>query len=256
VFSRRGESRVNDTQLYAAAELIIKGADTSGITPDQFMTFLQSFSVLRCLRLDCLAGNIINRVFDWEGSLVSQLEELSWASPWVPERDYDLRNKFLKHCTGVRELYLERGDTVSADALIQLLGYPLLEVLHVEGWLEDDFQLQQRFFDGNPVADPFPSIKDLLICGEGSTIKPLLSSSPPTLVTLDLDICDNLDSILLTNSQLSNLVHLRIAFDAYRDFSRTDLDYISELSTLQQCHLDWGGPLPAVDGPDSSNYCP
>jgi hypothetical protein len=137
----------------------------------------------------------------------------------------------------VQELYLERGEMLSADVLIQLSRYPLLEVLHVEGWIEDDVQLQQRLSGGNLVAHPFPSIKDLSMCGEGSTIKPLLSSSPPTLVDLDLDICDNLDSILPIISQLSNLVHLMIAFDAYREFSRTDLDYISMtiLHVLDAC---------------------
>jgi hypothetical protein len=231
--------------------LVISNPDTRRVTPEQFVTFLQSLPSLRRLELEEIEGKIMNRVLDWEGSSIAQLEDLSLNDCRSSARGVPFRNTFLKHCTGLRKLYMQ-ADGLSAGVLNQLSNYPLLEVLHVEDWLVDDEQLQPRFIGRSPL----PSIKDLSICGMVSTIEPLLSSLPPTLVSLDLDITDNSYSILPTISRLSNLIHLKIFFDGYREFSRTDLDLISKLSSLQKCHLDWGGPLPRRYGSESSNDCP
>jgi hypothetical protein len=217
--------------------LIILYPNTRGVTPGQFLTFLQSLPALRRLRLDYVENRIMNKVFEWEGSPIAQLEELSWTESWHSSTTFALRNKFLKHCTGLRELYLDLRDALSTDALIQLSSLPLLEFLHVDGWLADD-QFQQRFIEENTGASPFPSIKDLRICGEASTIKALLSSLPKTLLSLDLRIDDNSNSILPTISRLSNLTNLKIMFNEHREFSRADLDYVSRLSRLQKCRLE------------------
>lgn len=223
------------------------------ITPDQFLMFLQSFPALRRLRLECIKESIMDRVFEWEGRSIAQLEELSWAPHWRTTTNFAHRNKFLKHCTGLRKLDLDLEDTLCTDALIQMSSYPLLEVLRIEGWLADD-HFQQRFIDENPVAHPFSSIKDLSIRGEVSTIKAILSSSSKSLISLNLDINDNSDSIFPTISRFSNLVHLRVVFDSHRKFSRTDLDFISQLSRLQKCHVELEGSLPMDYA--SSNDCP
>ena len=134
------------------------------------------------------------------------------------------------------------------------MSFPLLEVLRIDVCLQNAW-LQQWFVGESLVARPFPSIKDLTICGETPTISALLSSFPPTLVSLDLDVNDTLYNILPTVGRLSSLVHLRIFFGGYRKFSRTDFDCISRLSSLQKCHVEWGGPLPFQDGTLSSNDC-
>jgi len=121
-----------DTEMLEAAAscctqlqtLIIAYPRTDDTTPDQFVTFLQSFPALRRLRLDCIENSIMNRVFEGEGSFVAQLEELSWTEQWTAGLDFVLRNKFLKRCIGLRELYLVLEDTFSTDALIQLSDLP------------------------------------------------------------------------------------------------------------------------------------
>jgi hypothetical protein len=153
----------------------------------------------------------------------------------------------------LQKLYLEPGDIRSAETLIHLLGYPLLEVLHVDGWLAADDELQQRFTGGGPVTYPFPSIKDISLRGEASTVKILLCNTPKTLVSLNLDVFDNSDSILPTISRLSNLVHLKLVFDGDRGFSRADFDYVSRLPKLQKCHLEWGH---VEEGPGIYPDCP
>lgn len=237
--------------------LIIEGSTIDNITPDRFMTLLQSLPALRRLDLDQVEEGIMNRLFEWEGESVAQLEELTLFEDWRSQSrtDYALRNKFLKHCTGLRKLDIDLRDTLATDALIQLSSHPLLELLHINGWLSDvDFQ--QRFVNKSPVARPFSSIKDLSVYGEVSTIGPLLSCLPNTLTSLELGVDDNSDSILPIISRLSNLVHLRIEFDCNRRLSRTDLDCISRLSLLQKCNIDWYSNGPARDGVPAPNDCP
>jgi hypothetical protein len=224
--------------------LEITGLEPDSPPPEKFMTFLQSFPALRRLRLSYIPSDIMKRVCEWEGSAVAQLEELSLNDCWDSGVDTVFIIGFLKHCIGLRKLYLYTGDAPSIDVLIQILSYPLLEVLESDAWLADDAQLQQRLVSGPSVAHSFPSIKDLTIRGETPAIKFLLSSSPKSLVSLDLDVFDNSDSILPTISGLSNLVHLQILFDGDRKFSHKDLDYISRLPRLQKCHLE------RLPGPD------
>lgn len=83
-----------------------------------------------------------------------------------------------------------------------------------------------------------------------------MSSSPKTLLSLDLNTLDNSDSILPTISRLSNLVRLKLEFDSDRKLSPVDLDHISQLSKLRKCHIEWGGLLPRPHGPNSPNDCP
>jgi hypothetical protein len=126
-------------------------------TPEEFMPFLQSFPALRRLELDYLPRNIMNRVFEWDSGVVAQLEELSCIECWNYKFDKTLHTRFLKRCTGLRKLYLYPENALSADILIQVLSYPLLEVLDIEGWLAEGAQLQQQFVSGPPVAHPFPT---------------------------------------------------------------------------------------------------
>ena len=224
-------------------------------TCDQFMAMLQGFPALNSLRLNHVADSIMDRVFEWGKDNLLQLEELTWTQHWDSQIDSALRNEFLKSCTNLRKLCLDLGGPLATDALIILSSHPLLEVLHIDAWLSDD-QFQQRFVSETPVVHLFPTIKNLSVCGKVSTIKPLLSSSPQTLTSLDLDIDDNADSIMPTISRLSNLVRLKLEFDMSRKLSPVDLDYISQLSKLQDCHIDWAGLLPKPYGPDSSNDCP
>jgi hypothetical protein len=207
-------------------------------TPERFMTFLQSFPALRRLELDYIPSNIMNRVFEWDSGVVAKLEELSCVENWNSEFDKAVHTRFLKRCTGLRKLYLWPVDTLSADILIQVLSYPLLELLDIDGCLAEGVQLQQQFVSGPPVAHPFPSIKDLTIRSETSTINFLLSSSPKTLVSLDLNIVDNSDSVFQTIGRLPNLVHLNLLCDSYNKLARIDLDHIAGLPRLQTFHLE------------------
>lgn len=236
--------------------LIIEAPTLNNITPDRFVALLQSFPALRRLELEYLDHRTMNRVFQWEGGSVAQLEELSWTHGGRSESDtnYAIRNQFLKRCTGLRKLYLDLGDALATDAIVLLSGHPLLEGLHIYGWLSDD-HFQQRFISRNPCAHPFPSMKELSVCGKVSTIKPLLSCLSNILVSLDLQIDDNSDSILPTVSRLSNLVHLELVFNRHRKLSHTDLDYISQLSLLQKCHIYWHKLEPAQDGAPASSDC-
>lgn len=244
----------NCTQLRS---LIIMAPTINNITPDRFVALLQKFSALRRLDLDGFEYSPMNRVLGWEGGSLAHLEELNWSHDWRSESrtSYTLRNQFLRHCTGLRKLHLDSGDALTTDAIILLSGHPLLEVLRIYGWLSDN-HFQQRFIGENPVAHPFPSIKELSVSGEVSTIKPLLSCLPNALISLELQVDDNSDSILPTISRMSNLVHLELEFDFHRKLSCTDLDYISQLSLLQRCHIDWQRPLSARDGALTSNDCP
>ncbi|KEQ70266.1 hypothetical protein M436DRAFT_66662 [Aureobasidium namibiae CBS 147.97] len=240
------------TQLRAFSVTAVAPDST---TSDQFMVLLKSFPALRSLRLHLVAGSIMNRVFEWGGDDICQLEELSWTQNWESQMDFALRNEFLKRCTRLRKICLELRGTLVTHALIILSSLPLLEVLHIDAWLSDD-QFQQRFVSGNPVAHPFPIIKDLSVCGNVSTIKPLLSSLPQTLITLNLGIEDNSDSILPTISRLSNLVRLKLEFESDRRLSPIDLGYISQLSKLRKCHIEWESLLPRPRGPNSPSDCP
>lgn len=240
------------TQLRA---LDVTALALDGTTSDQFVTLLQSFPALKSLHLYHIADSTMNRVFEWGKDNLHQLEELSWTQHWNFTMDSALRNEFLKRCTGLRKLCLALGGTLVTDVLIILSSHPLLEVLHIDAWLFDN-QFQQRFVSETPVARPFASIQDLSVRGNVLTIKPLLSSSPQTLISLDLDIDDNSDSIMPTICRLSNLVRLKLGLDSSRTFSRADMGCVSQLSKLQECHIEWAGLVPRHHGPNSSNHCP
>jgi hypothetical protein len=243
------------THCMQLQRLTIIAPDMSKITPGQFTAFLQNLPALRRLELEETGRTIANRVFEMEGSSVAQLEELSWHRVVFSKREFALLAGLLKRCINLRKLYLETGDMLLLDVLIQAMSHPSLEVFHTDNWLENE-QLRQRFLGGSSVPNPFPSIKDLSIGGEASTIKAVLSSSPKTLLKLELDIDDNSDSILPTISRLSNLVHLQIAFDGHRTFSPTDLEHISKLSSLQKCHVIWSSPETTQGEERLSNDCP
>lgn len=260
--------------------LVISAPDARNITPDQFVTFIQSFPALHRLQLDYIRDNVADKLFDltfiqslpalrrlqlssmkdnimhklfrWEASSVAQLEELSWTEDWGSGFDAVLRNRFLQHNTNFRKLHLDQGETLSDDAIIHLASCPSLEVLHIYGWLEEH-QLQNRFVDGHSVTHPFPRLKDLWMEGSATPIKALLSSSLRTLVNLNLVLTDNSANVLQAISGLSNLVHLTIIFNCSMKLSRTDLDCISELSMLQTCQIDWMGPSHLGD---ATNDCP
>lgn len=223
-------------------ELEMMLPESSNISPDQFMPFLQSFPALRRLNLTFIPADIMDRVYAWKGDAVAQLEELSMIERgWDPARDLGLRNSFLKRCTGLRMLYLDRGDTISADALAQLSSLASLENLSIEAWISDYVgkQLEEKLSDDkNSVCRPFSHIKTMYLCGGKPAIMPFVSSTITTLVNLNLEVDDHLDSICPAISRLSNLVHLRIVFSIYKQLTRTDLDLITELSRLQTCQID------------------
>ncbi|KAG9646119.1 hypothetical protein KCU64_g10649, partial [Aureobasidium melanogenum] len=219
--------------------------DSSNMSPDHFMSILQSLPALRRLDLLNVNADIMDRVYAWRGDVVAQLEDLSISECWEPVRDLDPRNKFLKHCTGLRKLELDRGDELSADLLVHLFGLASLENLSLYHWIEDDVgrQLQERISDMTSSSRLFPCIKIMSLGGRKPAILPFLSSTLTTLVDLSLQIDDHGDSICPAIGRLTNLVYLRLYFNCDKRLSRTDLDSISGLSKLQLCWIDrcgWG----------------
>ncbi|KAH0171404.1 hypothetical protein KCU67_g2192, partial [Aureobasidium melanogenum] len=223
------------------------------------MRLLRSFPALRRLRLEEIAKNIADKIFAWKGKSVAQLEVLSLTDTYGTSYSREPRNDFLKRCTGLRELYLDRAGLLSADVLTQLSGQTSLEVLHLGGWTEGDVleQLKQQNLEGTLVSRPFPSIKNLSLEGYAFEVKDLLFDMPTTLVDLNLKVhesrSDNDCSICLPISRLSNLVRLSIRFDHSRILTRTDLDLISELPNLQKCHINQELPYCSAAWGDQSD---
>ncbi|CAD0089513.1 unnamed protein product [Aureobasidium mustum] len=103
--------------------------NSSNISPNQFVSFLQSLPALRRLNLLNVKADTMEKFYAWEGVVVAQLEELSIDGSCGFRRDLELRNHFLNHCTGLRKIDLDRGHPLSADALVHLSGLASLEDL-------------------------------------------------------------------------------------------------------------------------------
>jgi hypothetical protein len=232
--------------------LIIAHPDASAVTPDQFMTFIQSLPALRRLQIGYVPVEIAKSMFGWDGRSVTQLEKLSVSENWYLANNFALLRQLLKHFRGLRKLYLVLEDVLPINTLVQVMSSPLLEVLRVEDVLADGDGLQQQFISATSVANSFPSIKDLSMSSRASTITALLSSSPSTLVSLDLRVTNDSHSVCSTISRCTHLLRLEIVFNGYSELSHTELDYISELSSLQKCHVEWRGPSHTRYG---SNEC-
>ncbi|KAG9677915.1 hypothetical protein KCU95_g17136, partial [Aureobasidium melanogenum] len=187
----------------------------------------------------------MDKVYEFKGGFVVQLEHLSMMEGSNFERGLELRNNFLNHCTGLRELELDRGDLLSAVVLVHLSGLASLQDLSISHQIRDDvgMQLQERISDRTSSSRPFPHIKIMSLCGGNLAIMPFLSSTPTTLVGLSLEVDDHRNSICPALSRLSNLVHLRLQFMHDRKLSRTDLDSISRLSKLQSCSIAESQPF-------------
>lgn len=238
------------TQLH---DLVIRYPDTYDITPDQFVTFLQSLPTLRRLKLIDIKENIMQAVIRWKDGSLAQLKELALLEDPENHRGLDPEpwrlNNFLQCCTGLRELFVCHGNVLSADTLAQLSCQESLEVLRIFGYisLEVGVQLRDRFSSMLYRVRLFPNIRRIDMAGGSLVINTLLSGALTTLTDLELVVDDNSDSVCPTIGRLSSLVRLHISFEKDRKLSQRDMDHISDLSKLEQCHIgsveDFFGPL-------------
>ncbi|KAG9567504.1 hypothetical protein KCU77_g1123, partial [Aureobasidium melanogenum] len=138
-------------------ELEIMMPDSSNVSPDQFMSFLQSLLALRRLNLLNVQADTMERFYAWKGDVVAQLEELSIDESCDSGTDLELRNHFLMRCTGLRKIDLDHGDPLAADALVHLSGLASLENLSLYHWITDDVsrQFRERISDRTSNSRPF-----------------------------------------------------------------------------------------------------
>ncbi|KAG9553080.1 hypothetical protein KCU71_g13384, partial [Aureobasidium melanogenum] len=229
--------------LHVLQELRMICPEADHIKPDQFVTFLQSFPALYRLDLDRIKRHILSAVFRWKSSSLAQLKDLTLIehpeAEWFVDPNPWLFSDFLQRCTGLRKLRVAPGHVLSAEVLTQLSCQESLEVLRIHGYIsrEVGVQLRDRFSSRLSRAHLFPSIQRLHMAGESPMINTLLSGALVTLIDLELEVDDSFDSICPTIGRLSNLVSLHISFEKHRELSQQDMDHISDLSKLEQCHI-------------------
>ncbi|KAH0370813.1 hypothetical protein KCU65_g2358, partial [Aureobasidium melanogenum] len=221
-------------------ELEIAFAESSNISSGHLLSLLQNLPALRLLDLSYMTTNIMDGLYAWKGGVVAQLEVLRMSESWDSEIDPGLRNNFLKRCSRLRSLSLDRGDRISADVLVHFASLASFETLHIDDWIADDVgkRLQEWISDTTFISQPFRRITKMVLRGGKPAVMPFISSTVTTLVHLDLHVDDYHDSICPAIGRLSNLVYLKIAFSLHKKLTHTDLDFISGLSRLQTCWID------------------